>query len=191
LGEGITSRYPRREDADPTLLRGLHARAHAAGALLGAREVALYNMPDNRFDTVPMLDIVKIVEELVDRLQPSVIYTHHGGDLNVDHGVVHRAVLTATRPIAGKPVKDIYAFEVPSSTEWAFQQFNPIFRPNTFIDIGHTLEKKIQAMEAYESEARKFPHPRAPESLRTLAMRWGSVVGVAAAEALELVRSIH
>ncbi len=118
-------------------------------------------------------------------------YTHHAGDLNVDHGVIHRAVLTATRPIAGQPVRDIYAFEVPSSTEWAFQRIEPAFRPNVFVDISGTIEAKIAAMECYESEARAFPHPRSPEALRAIATRWGSVVGCAAAEAFELVRSIR
>jgi len=105
--------------------------------------------------------------------------------------VIHRAVLTATRPVVGQPVRDIYAFEVPSSTEWAFQRLEPSFCPNVFVDVTSTLEAKIAAMECYESEARKFPHPRSPEALRAIATRWGSVVGCGAAEAFELVRSIR
>jgi len=111
--------------------------------------------------------------------------------LNVDHGVIHRAVLTATRPMAGQPVREIYAFEVPSSTEWAFHSVQPVFRPNVFVDVSATLETKIAAMACYESEARKFPHPRSAEALRAIAMRWGSVVGCAAAEAFELIRSVR
>lgn len=191
LGEGLTSRHADRSAADATQLSALHQHAHAAAAKLGVKSLTLHKLPDNRLDTVPLLDVVKIVEELVDRLKPTVIYTHHGGDLNVDHGVVHRAVLTATRPVAGQPVQQIYAFEVPSSTEWAFQRLEPVFRPNVFVDVTFTLEAKIAAMECYESEARKFPHPRSPEALRAIAMRWGSVAGCGAAEAFELVRSIR
>jgi len=99
--------------------------------------------------------------------------------------------LTATRPITGQVVREIFAFEVPSSTEWAFQSIEPAFRPNTFVDITRSIEEKIAAMECYASEARKFPHPRSPEALRSIATRWGSVVGCAAAEAFELVRSIR
>ncbi len=187
LGEGITSRYQQREQADQALVEALHARSRKVAELLGARDLLLYSLPDNRFDTVPLLDVIKIVEELVQRLQPQIIYTHHGGDLNIDHVVVHRAVLTATRPVAGCPVRETYAFEVPSSTEWAFHQFL-LFQPNVFVDISATLETKVQAMALYKSEARPFPHPRSPEALRALARRWGSVVGVEAAEAFELVR---
>lgn len=191
LGEGITSRHPQREEARVSQLSQLHDQAHAAAAKVGVKNVILKKLPDNRLDTVPLLDVVKIVEDLIDRLRPEVIYTHHGGDLNIDHEVVHRAVLTATRPVAGHPVREIYAFEVPSSTEWAFQRLQPAFRPNVFVDVSRTLDAKIAAMESYESEARKFPHPRSPQALRAAAMRWGSVAGCGAAEAFELVRSVR
>jgi LmbE family N-acetylglucosaminyl deacetylase len=191
LGEGITSRHSRREDADAERLSLLHRHAQAAAKKVGAKSLALHQLPDNRLDTVPLLDVVKVVEDLVEKLEPEVIYTHHGGDLNVDHGVVHRAVLTATRPVAGQPVREIYAFEVPSSTEWAFQRLEPVFRPNVFVDISSTLEVKIAAMACYETETREFPHPRSPEALRAIAVRWGSVAGCAAAEAFELIRSIR
>ena len=190
LGEGITSRYAARDEADPALLDELQTRSRQAAARLGARELFLYGLPDNRFDTVPLLDVVKIVEGLVERLQPRVIYTHHGGDLNVDHAVLHRAVLTATRPLAGRPVREIYTFQVPSSTEWAFGQFAPAFQPNVFVEITDTLEAKVEAMQAYESEARAFPHPRSPDALRAIARTWGSVVGCGAAEAFGLVRQV-
>ncbi len=191
LGEGITSRYQHREQADQAMVKELHARSRQVAELLGAKDLFLYSLPDNRFDTVPLLDVIKIIEELVKRVRPQVIYTHHGGDLNIDHVVVHRAVLTATRPIPGHPVKEIYAYEVPSSTEWAFGQFQSAFRPNVFVDISKTLETKIRAMELYKSEVLAFPHPRSPEALRTIARRWGSVVGLEVAEAFELVRSIR
>jgi LmbE family N-acetylglucosaminyl deacetylase len=191
LGEGITSRHRGRSDVDPAQLAALHQKAHAAAAKLGVKHVVLHKLPDNRLDTVPLLDIVKIVEDIVDQIQPEVIYTHHSGDLNIDHGVIHRVVLTATRPTAEQLVREIYAFEVPSSTEWAFQRLEPSFRPNFFVDVTRTLEAKIAAMECYDTEVRQFPHPRSPEALRALAVRWGSVAGCAAAEAFELIRSIR
>ena len=191
LGEGITSRHARRSEADNTQLHQLHREAHAAAGKVGVRNVVLDHLPDNRLDTVPLLEIVKIIEDLVERIGPEVIYTHHGGDLNVDHGIIHRAVLTATRPVNAQPVKEIYAFEVPSSTEWGFGQVEPHFRPNVFVDVTRTLQAKIEAMRCYETEVREFPHPRSPEALRATATRWGSVCGCSAAEAFELVRSIR
>lgn len=191
LGEGITSRHANRSDADASDLAALRQQARAAAAKVGVKDPIFRDLPDNRLDTIPLLEVVKIVEDLVEQLRPDVIYTHHGGDLNVDHGVLNRAVLTATRPVPGNPVKEIYAFEVASSTEWAFQRIEPSFRPNVFVDITNTIEAKIEAMGCYGGEARKFPHPRSPEALRAIAMRWGSVAGCGAAEAFELIRSVR
>jgi len=135
--------------------------------------------------------VVKTIERLIDQVRPSVVYTQHGGDLNIDHVVTYRATLTATRPMADCPVRAVYAYEVASSTEWSFGQFSPPFRPQLFVDIAGTLETKIEAMQAYTSEARPFPHPRSPESLRAIACRWGTTVGLAAAEAFHVVREIR
>jgi LmbE family N-acetylglucosaminyl deacetylase len=191
LGEGLTSRYDRRESADPGALNELQSRAEQAAKIVGAKDIFLYGLADNRFDSLDLLDVVKIVEELIKKVSPIVIYTHHGGDLNIDHRVINRAVLTATRPVNGQPVREVYAFEVPSSTEWSFQRFEPVFRPNYFVDISDTLETKLEAMASYQSEIQPFPHPRSPQALRVIAQRWGTVVGCAAAESFELIRAMH
>ena len=115
LGEGETARYDRREQAEKKQLKVLHAGSRQAADLLGAKAIFQYDFPDNRFDTVPILEIVKTVEELISNIQPETVYTHHGGDLNIDHVITFRAVLTATRPIKNSPIKELYAFEIPSS----------------------------------------------------------------------------
>lgn len=191
LGEGISSRSDRREDADGGLMDELHGHSQQAADHLGAESVELFGLPDNRFDSMALLDVVKIIERLVEKHEPQTVFTQHGGDLNVDHVVTFRATLTATRPMKGTPVKTVYAYEVASSTEWAFQQFSPPFRPQVYFDIATTLERKIEAMQMYESEAREFPHPRAPESLRAIAGRRGTEVGLTAAEAFSVVREIR
>lgn len=191
LGEGITSRSDQREAADKNQLSSLHACCQKVADHLGAASIELFGLPDNRFDTMAMLDVTKIIEDLVSRIQPDYVFTQHGGDLNVDHQVTFRATLTATRPMAGSCVKGVYGYEVASSTEWAFGQFAPRFTPQMYVDITDTLETKIQAMELYESEARVFPHPRSPQSLRAHATRWGTQVGMHAAEAFSIVWQIQ
>lgn len=191
LGEGITSRHADRTQADPAEFEALHRHAREVAKLLGAKGVSLRKLPDNRFDTVPLLEVVKTVEALVAKHKPETIYTHHGGDLNIDHQVTLRAVLTATRPFPGQSVRELLSFEVPSSTEWTFQRLEPVFRPNVFTDVTSTLELKLRGMERYESEAREFPHPRSLQAIEAIARRWGSVAGVAAAEAFELVRRLR
>lgn len=191
LGEGISSRHDRRDDASSADMQKLQANATSAAAAMGARAVLFGGLPDNRFDQVALLDVIKQVEQWVAAFRPGAIYTHHPGDLNIDHGITFRAVLTATRPGAHVEVPDLYAFEVASSTEWAFQRIEPVFRPNVFVDISAGLEKKIAAMQCYESERRTAPHPRSPEILRAAAARWGSVAGMPCAEAFELIRSLR
>lgn len=190
LGEGMSSRYDQREATSRGELERLRDDAARAAQLLGARWVQFGGLADNRFDELSLLDVVKVVEGWVNEVQPSTVYTHHPGDLNIDHLVTFRAVLTATRPMRGCPVRELYTFEVPSSTEWAFQRLEPAFRPNVFRDISATIETKLKAMHQYTTEERAFPHPRSPEALRAIAQRWGSVVGTDYAEAFELIRSV-
>jgi LmbE family N-acetylglucosaminyl deacetylase len=191
LGEGATSRHKERADADPGEVAALRSSAEKAARIVGAKKVFTHDLPDNRFDTVPLISIAKQVEELISTVKPQQIFTNHGGDLNVDHGCVNRAVLIATRPQAGMIVPEIYAMEIPSSTEWSFQQVEPVFRPNVFFDITSSLERKIEALGEYRQELRPFPHPRSPESVRNIARRWGSVAGCGAAEAFELIRAVR
>ena len=191
LGEGVTSRYVSRRNAPKSAVKRLLAQARRAAAELGATSIEFAGLPDNRFDELALLEIVKRVERAIRRRQPQVVYTHHPGDLNIDHQLTFRAVLTATRPVPNCSVKELYTFEVPSSTEWAFHRMESSFRPNVFVDISATLEIKLRAMRRYASEVRTFPHPRSPEALRALAQRWGSVAGVGCAEAFELIRSVR
>ncbi|HWH81910.1 MAG TPA: PIG-L family deacetylase [Burkholderiaceae bacterium] len=183
LGEGATSRHAERGQAAAQETAALTAQSRRAGELLGTREVSLCGLPDNRFDTIPLLEVIKLIELAVSRVRPEMVFTQHGGDLNVDHAITFRAALTAVRPLPGSSVRALYGFEVNSSTEWAFQQFTPLFRPSVFFDITETLGVKLAALAAYEGELRDFPHPRSHEAVTAQARRWGSVVGCAAAEA--------
>jgi LmbE family N-acetylglucosaminyl deacetylase len=187
VAEGISSRHNQRDQADRNAIAALAEKAKSVSAFLNARTCRLLGLPDNRLDSMALLDVIKPIEALVAELQPNIIFTQHGGDLNIDHLVVYRAVMTATRPMAGRSTRAVYGYEVGSSTEWAFRQFQPVFAPQLFIDISETLERKVSAMEMYESEARPFPHPRSPEALRAQARRWGANVGVLAAEAFSVV----
>lgn len=190
LGEGVTSRYKKREEAEKGLMENLREKALRVRDLLGAKALFHFSLPDNRFDTLPLLDIVKMIEEVIGKLKPQALFTHSACDLNIDHAVTHRAALTATRPQKAHPVKDIYTFEIPSSTEWAFGEFGD-FRPNVFFDVKGTIEVKTSALQIYESELREFPHPRSVEALKTIAKRWGSAIDADYAEAFHLVRSVR
>lgn len=192
LGEGQTSRFDARELADLSLVEKLHQDTLAAAQIIGYKEVFFENFPDNRFDSVSLLDVVKKVEQHIRELSPEVIFTHHGGDLNIDHQVTNHAVLTASRPIGNYSVQDIYAFETLSSTEWNFSNKEEQFCPNLFVEINEqSYEKKCEAMRAYASELCTFPHPRSIEMFDIQMKKWGSTVGKKYAEAFEVIRSVR
>lgn len=192
LGEGITSRYDKRKFVEKEKLEVLHNSHAKVSKFMGFRKDWLFDFPDNRFDSVDLLDIVKVIEKVKKEVQPEVIYTHFENDLNIDHRITFQAILTACRPIAGESVREIYSCEMPSSTEWISPFSNgAYFRPNVFIDIEKTIDKKIEAMKLYESEVKKYPHPRSPEALKITAQRWGIVCGLKYAEAIILIRAIR
>ena len=190
LGEGVTSRNPNLDEANRRLLEKLQSDSQRASEILGVRDRFCYQFPDNRFDTLPLLNVIKKIEEVIAKIKPDTVYTHHGGDLNIDHTVVHRATITATRPVPGCTVNAVYTYEVASSSEWAFGQFGQPFQPNVFVDISDTLDKKLQAMNAYTGEVHNFPHPRSAENLEAMAKNMGAASGLDAAEAFQLVRMI-
>jgi LmbE family N-acetylglucosaminyl deacetylase len=183
LTDGVGSRVENPGGAE------IHRRqaANKVGAILGLTEIVQYDFPDNKLDSVPLLKIVQRLESLLDRLQPAVVYTHHAGDLNIDHRIAFQAVLTACRPLPGASVQEIYSFEVLSSTEWAGPD-GPVFVPNVFVDIGEQLETKRLALEAYVLEMRPAPHSRSVRHSMLLAEHRGYSVGVAAAEAFQAIR---
>jgi len=192
LGEGITSRSDTRDLTkweDDLLIHKNNIKS--AQAAIGYHSVSIYDFPDNRFDTVALLDIVKVIEKEKGDFVPDVVFTHHGGDLNIDHQRTFDAVMTACRPISNESVKTIITFETPSGTEWRANSDPRHFLPNLFVAVSsENLEAKIKGMESYEFESRSFPHPRSPEALRIQAQRWGVAMGVCHVEAFNIVRTI-
>lgn len=192
LGEGITSRADQRDrDLWEKELQTHRANIYEAQKILGYQQLSLYDFPDNRFDSVALLDIVKVIEQEKEAFQPDTIFTHHGGDVNVDHQRTFEAVITACRPMAHESVKSIFTFETPSSTEWRVSADPRHFLPNFFVEVSQeALRAKQQAMECYTYEKRPYPHPRSTEALEVIAKRWGISIGREYAEAFCLVRGL-
>jgi LmbE family N-acetylglucosaminyl deacetylase len=192
MAEGITSRLESRDRAKAgDELSELVKAAHTANQILGVTSLSLAQFPDNRMDSVDRLDIIKRIESFISQHKPSVIYTHHVGDVNIDHRLVHEAVVTACRPIPNRHiVSTILFFEVASSTEWQTPGSAPAFLPNWYVDITSTLDSKLKALAAYQSEMCEWPHARSIKSLEYLAKWRGSNIGVHAAEAFMLGRRI-
>lgn len=179
VAEGATS----RDDHNQKIVATLKESAAKAALILGAKPPIMLGLPDNRLDSMDRLDVVKVIENHIKNISPNTVYTHHGGDLNIDHRTVHEAVITACRPVPGSSVRKILSFETLSSTEWASPSIGKMFCPNHFVHISDQMKTKIRATEAYETEMRPFPHARSLKSLEALARLRGSQVGVEEAEA--------
>jgi len=192
LGEGITSRSEKRDTEKWKNELVIHRKnIESARKFVGYESVGIYNFPDNRFDTVALLDIIKVIEKEKEDFQPEIIFTHHGGDLNIDHQRTFEAVITCTRPMEQEKVSIVITFETPSGTEWRASSDPKHFTPNLFIGISEdNLNSKIKAMESYSFEKRTYPHPRSPESLRILAQQRGMSVGKFLAEAFCIIRTV-
>jgi N-acetylglucosamine malate deacetylase 1 len=190
LADGVGAR---REMDHGVVRDSLHQRRSAAAEaarIIGAATLHFDDFPDNRLDSVSLLDVVRCCEGLIEQYQPRLVLTHHAGDLNLDHRRVHQAVCTACRPQRNRPVRTLLAFEVASSTEWQTPGAGTAFLPNVFVDIGPSIERKLAALDAYTAELREWPHPRSRAGVEHLARWRGATVGCDAAEAFMLVRHL-
>lgn len=186
LADGVAA----REGAARAEIAQRQDAARSAMRVMGAREPHFGGFPDNRMDTVPLLEVVQVVETFLSKAGARVIYTHHGGDLNIDHRVAHAAVVTACRPVPGSIVDAVYTFEVLSSTEWHSPQQTAPFVPQQYVDVTATLDKKLKALRCYGAEMRAGPHARSYDAVQSLARLRGAQAGVAAAEAFEVLRRL-
>lgn len=192
MAEGLTSRdYKRDVIGRADELSELHQKARKVADFMGVEKLIMHSFPDNRMDSVTLLDVVKKIENEVDEFQPNIVYTHHAGDVNIDHRITHDAVITACRSLPGESVTDILFFETLSSTEWQMMTADKIFQPNVYVDIKNFMKKKLELLKLYNSEMREYPHPRSYSGVEILAQYRGLTVGCPYAESFMLGRGIR
>jgi LmbE family N-acetylglucosaminyl deacetylase len=187
VADGVSSRSG---EVDIDELSARREGAHEAGKILGIDSYVFGDFPDNQLDTVPLLKIVKFIENAISIAAPQVVLTHHHGDLNIDHSVVSRATITACRPSKESSIETLLFFETPSSTEWSIGEADSFFVPNWYEDISESMAKKVEALTAYKMELREWPHPRSIRAIKSLAEWRGATCGFGAAEAFVLGRQI-
>ena len=185
LTSGLAARGKPEQDA----IAALRTQAREAAAVLGADPPEFADFPDNRMDTIALLDVVQRIESFLESSAPDIVLTHHAGDLNVDHKITAQATLTACRPLPKCKLTRVYAGEVLSSSEFAAPTDR--FIPNTYNNIALWLDVKKQALACYTDEIRDWPHPRSIAAVEYLARLRGAEVGLDAAEASRLIRAVH
>ncbi len=150
-----------------------------------------FQFMDNNMDNYPLLEIIKVIEQEIIEFDPYRVITHFPGDLNIDHKLVSKATITASRPLPGSSIKELLFFETLSSTEFNYDLSDYFFRPNLFIDISSHIERKIEALQFYNSEIRDFPHPRSLDGVKSLSKYRGMCAGFDLAEAFILARKTN
>lgn len=188
MTDGVSSR---RTNSQQNACQQRKQASEQAAKFIGAKQRFIFDLPDNAMDSVPLILIVQKIEPLIDEIKPNIIYTHHSGDLNIDHQRVHQAVMTACRPQPGLPLPKLLSFEVNSSTEWQSVTIDPPFRPNYFVDISEHIKQKQALLNIYAKEMRPTPHSRSIDAVTALARVRGTTVGVQYAEAFMLLREVN
>lgn len=187
--DGSSSQY----GSDPNLagiLKAKEEETRKCAEILGVKKVIYGGLPDMKLDTVDHIEINKVIEKVIDEIQPDTVFTHFWGDVNADHQNVYKSTLVAVRPLMGQVVKRLLCYRVPSSTEWTPCKPDTMFVPNVFIDISSVSQQKYDAFSMYATELREYPHPRSKRHLSELDTANGIQVGLRCAETFMLLREI-
>jgi LmbE family N-acetylglucosaminyl deacetylase len=181
--DGSSTQYA----GDSEILERKQGHCNEANRILGTDEVIQWDFPDMRLDTVEHFRLNQAFENLIHERKFDTVFVQNGDDINLDHQLIYKSVMVATRPLPNQPVQQVLSYQVNSSTEWGGRTQNTIFCPNFFVDISHTLEIKLAAMEVYVDELRDYPHPRSIQALRQRSMVYGNEVGYESAEPFKLL----
>ena len=189
LGEGVSTRFPGKEDSKKCLnsINERQKSAYKCLKKLGVNDYKFYKHLCTKFDTYPLVNFVRLIENKINLFKPNIIFTHNKSDINIDHGIVYDATEIACRPLKTSKIKSIYTFEVQCSSNF---KFNKLFQPNVYINIKKYFKKKISAMKCYKKEVKNYPHPRSHQGVVIQAKYRGLQSGLEYAEAFELKRQV-
>ena len=185
---GITSRNQSLKSKKRDLLTLKKDTFNAMSVFnINKKNIFFGKFPDNQSDKVPLLEIIKWCEDIIKKTKPNLILTHHVNCTNIDHRILHEAVITATRPNLDEKYT-VLSCEILSSTGY-LRPTN--FEPNLYLRLSEkNLKDKLSAIKKYKSEIRKYPHPRSVEIIKALSMLRGSESGNQLAEAFVINKLI-
>lgn len=190
LGEGVSARFNLNDSFSKDSIKSRKIREKEAKNVLNYLNIKNYLFEQRlctRFDELPILSIVKSIENVINKFKPTVIFTHNPNEVNIDHKITYQATEIATRPINRDYLKQVYSYEIPCSGNWKYLE---VFKPNTFLNIKDVWQNKIKAVKLYKNELREYPHPRSLKGIEIIARYRGLQSGIELAEAFRLERSI-
>lgn len=164
--------------------------AGIAAGILGTEPPRFAGFPENRGDTVPLSQIIGVIETTLGKISPTHLYVPFANSLHIDHRITAQAAITAARPLPGSSIRELMAYEIISSTDWMPPTNGAGFTPDSYVDIGDELARKLEAIEIYSFEMRPEPHARSAAAVERLAKVRGNTVGLPAAEAFVTLRRV-
>lgn len=167
----------------------LKTEAQKAHMILGVKKSFFLELPVNELRNLKQSILNDKLKTVIDEVNPDNVFIPHLGDMHSDHNEVAKSALVALRPVSSK-VKKIYAYETLSETGWTRQTPENTFCPNVYVDITKYINKKLKAMEAFNSQLHVFPHPRSLEAIEVLSKYRGSIVCKNNVESFMLIREI-
>lgn len=172
------------------MLAKLRNEALSAHSYLGIEETFFLDLPAVLLSEVNKYEINQKIGNVIDKVDPEVVFIPHFGDMHLDHFIVSQSAMVGVRPKKTHKILEVYSYETLSETEWNIPHGANVFIPNTYVDISKFIDKKIIAMEIFKTQLIDFPHPRSTKAIKSLAHLRGSTIGVEAAEAFSLIRKI-
>lgn len=183
VSEGSAAQYAN----NPAASARRKSQLASVASIVGIDNVHHWDYPDMRLDSVAHLELNSRIHTLITEGAYEFVFTHHPYDVNLDHQVVFRSSMVATRPTPQSPVRGLFTYFVNSSTEWGIASAAERFVPSCFLDISEYLDVKLRALGVYEEELREFPHPRSIEAVKNRALVFGADAGLQAAEAFNVI----
>lgn len=188
----VTSGQPPIFDNSTAIANGwphtLYPEIQKSHEVLHVKETVFLQCPAADLESVPRYKLNGMVNDLVQRVKPEVVYIPHFGDMQKDHKLVSDAVMVAVRPRGKHRVRKVYSYETLSETEWNIPHVANVFIPNTYVDITPYFKDKLAAMECYQSQLAPFPEARSLEAVEALAKLRGSTMRSKYSEAFVLIR---
>ncbi|MGQ0651762.1 MAG: PIG-L deacetylase family protein [Betaproteobacteria bacterium] len=158
--------------------RTRRAEAERAAKILGC-ELRVLLDPSKRIEDVKTYALVSVLDEQVKQLDPAAVLTHGASEFHKDHVLVHDATVSTQR-----------------LGHFDFFQYHPNFcrpvpmpfHPRAYVDVSETIEAKMEAIAAHESQ---FAHRNIPVDIyRDIARMNGRMIGVQYAEGLDVGRML-
>lgn len=146
--------------------------------------------PPTKLDQVPIAKIISSLSDIFDKFKPTEVYLPHEGDSHTDHGIVLRASLSCCKWFRRSYIDKIYCYETLSETNMPKKNYiDKLFKPIHFVEISKEIKRKVSGLKSYKSQIKKFPFPRSPEAITSLAKYRGTYCGYKYAEAFEVIFS--